>query len=448
MNFDSVTFFLDDIPRWKRWFVDVLGFCSRGQARSSEGEKSGRPPILSHLRPELQTTLQSRDVYIHLVAPSPSSQDTPTVQQYLHHHPPGVGNLAFRVDDVDAAFGRAVDAGAIAIQVPQHCQTLGGWVKQATVSGWGDLRHTLVEYLTPAAEFASVKLPVPNLTDAGLTDADVKAPPLKTREPKTPTSITFAPNASGSNASDSKTPGSNPSDANPSELKTPDRMSPEFTTIDHAVLNVPIGEMEKAATWYADAFGFECKQTFSIQTPRSALRSMVMSHPHGTATVPINEPASANSQIQEFLDVNRGAGIQHIALATDDIMRTMARLRRNGLDFLKVPPSYYEQLPSRPGFGDGDSDSGSHRNMDWGAIARQEVLVDWQADRPEARLLQAFTQPIFGEPTFFFEVIQRQRYRAGTLYRQAEGFGEGNFQALFEAMEREQVKRGRLPSPR
>jgi 4-hydroxyphenylpyruvate dioxygenase len=162
----------------------------------------------------------------------------------------------------------------------------------------------------------------------------------------------------------------------------------------------------------------------------------VLIHPDGTAQIPINEPTSANSQIQEFLDANRGVGIQHIALQTDDIVQTVAQLRQDGLKFLSVPNAYYDRLADRPGF--------QSQDTDWSAIATQEILVDWPQETPEAMLLQVFTETVFPEPTFFFEIIQRQTYQAkGECYR-AAGFGEGNFQALFEAIEQEQMKRGRL----
>jgi 4-hydroxyphenylpyruvate dioxygenase len=145
---------------------------------------------------------------------------------------------------------------------------------------------------------------------------------------------------------------------------------------------------------------------------------------------PINEPTSASSQIQEFLDVNRGSGIQHIALQTPQIVNAIAQLRDLGLIFLHIPPSYYTELklkyPTLPL---------SPAKLD--EIAAQEILVDWQDKSKQALLLQTFTQPIFKEPTFFFELIERRQ--------EAQGFGEGNFRALFEAIEREQIKRGSLP---
>ena len=206
--------------------------------------------------------------------------------------------------------------------------------------------------------------------------------------------------------------------------------------IDHVVLNVEQGDLGRAIAWYEKAFGFQRRQVFAIQTQRSGLCSQVLDHPAGNAQLPINEPASSGSQIQEFLDFNRGAGIQHIALRTSGIVEAIDRLRRQGLAFLAVPSSYYDQLRQRPGF--------PLTEAEWEAVAAQEVLVDWQPDRPQAVLLQTFTQPIFAQPTFFFELIERRWYWWDQQQQQAQGFGEGNFRALFEAIEQEQLKRGSL----
>ena len=201
-----------------------------------------------------------------------------------------------------------------------------------------------------------------------------------------------------------------------------------FTGIDHVVLNVEAGDLAPAVAWYQETLGFQAKQAFKIQTEKSALHSQVMVSPDRQVQFPINQPASPNSQIQEFLDANRGAGIQHIALETANIVDAIAQFRRCGVAFLPVPPSYYTQLQQRPGL----PLSGAELTE----IAAQEILVDWQETVPQALLLQAFTQPIFGQPTFFLEIIERRQ--------QARGFGEGNFRALFEAIEREQLKRGSL----
>jgi 4-hydroxyphenylpyruvate dioxygenase len=208
----------------------------------------------------------------------------------------------------------------------------------------------------------------------------------------------------------------------------PGQNRPIFTAIDHIVLNVAVGELESAVVWYKNILDLQPQQTFKIQTDRSALYSQVMVSRNGSVQIPINEPASSNSQIQEFLNVNCGAGIQHIALRTLNLVSAIAKLRSRGLSLLSVPQTYYSQLKKRPEF--------PLSPLELEAIAQQEILVDWQANTQNALLLQIFTQPIFEQPTFFFEFIERRF--------QAQGFGEGNFRALFEAIESEQIKRGTL----
>ncbi|MBE9123767.1 4-hydroxyphenylpyruvate dioxygenase [Tychonema sp. LEGE 07199] len=207
-----------------------------------------------------------------------------------------------------------------------------------------------------------------------------------------------------------------------------------FTLIDHVVLNVESGDLSSAVSWYQKILGFTPQQNFDIKTENSALRSQVMMHAEGGAQFPINEPASTNSQIQEFLTANRGSGIQHMALQTADIVGVVTDLRSRGLPFLPVPATYYSQLQERQ----------NDLPADWQAIAASQVLADWQDNTPAAMLLQIFTQPIFSEPTFFFEIIERRVALINGKKVQAGGFGAGNFRALFEAIEREQMKRGNL----
>lgn len=200
-----------------------------------------------------------------------------------------------------------------------------------------------------------------------------------------------------------------------------------FTAIDHVVLNVAVGDLKTAVSWYQRILDFQPQQSFKIQTDRSGLHSQVMISSNGRVQLPINEPASPNSQIQEFLEVNRGPGVQHIALRTPNLISAIARFRAAGLSFLSVPKSYYSQLQQRLEL--------PLSPLELQAIAQQQILVDCQKDAPlGALLLQIFTQPIFNEPTFFFEFIERRS--------QAAGFGEGNFRALFAAIESEQIKRG------
>jgi 4-hydroxyphenylpyruvate dioxygenase len=202
--------------------------------------------------------------------------------------------------------------------------------------------------------------------------------------------------------------------------------------IDHMVGNVGWGQMNVWVKWYEDVMGFVNFLSFDdkqIHTEYSALMSKVMSNGNGRIKFPINEPAKAakKSQIEEYLDFYEDSGVQHIAVATDDIIKTVAQLKARGIEFLPPPPqSYYDMIPER---------LGEHREMmteDIGKLQELSIMVD--ADE-EGYLLQIFTKPVEDRPTLFFEIIQRMG---------AKGFGAGNFKALFESIEREQEKRGTL----
>jgi 4-hydroxyphenylpyruvate dioxygenase len=202
--------------------------------------------------------------------------------------------------------------------------------------------------------------------------------------------------------------------------------------IDHMVGNVGWGEMNQWVAWYEKVMGFVNFLTFDdkqITTEYSALMSKVMSNGNGRIKFPINEPAEGKkkSQIEEYLDFYEGPGVQHIAVATDDIIKTVADLKARGVEFLPPPPqAYYDAIPER---------LGEHMEMmkeDIKELQKLSILVD--ADE-EGYLLQIFTKPVEDRPTLFFEIIQRMG---------AKGFGAGNFKALFESIEREQALRGTL----
>jgi 4-hydroxyphenylpyruvate dioxygenase len=193
--------------------------------------------------------------------------------------------------------------------------------------------------------------------------------------------------------------------------------------IDHLVLNVAVGELEPAALWYRDLLDFQVQQTFDIHTQKSGLTSQALVSSCGKIRFNINQPSSSNSQIQEFLNTNRGAGIQHIALQTNDIFTTIDRMQQQELAFLSIDLAYYTQLQIRAKA----AQQQSLTDDEWQKLQCLQILMDWNESEPEALLLQIFTQPIFESPTFFFEIIERRNL--------AKGFGQGNFQALFEAIE-------------
>ncbi|ASC72036.1 4-hydroxyphenylpyruvate dioxygenase [Halomicronema hongdechloris C2206] len=356
LHIEYLQFYVDEAMVWRQWFVQRFGYQSLGSLTDADHHSEllcwGRVRVL-------------------LTAPLNSLS---AAAAYLKRHPPGIVDVAFRVEGLAAWLERFRRLGGRLCRPLQTWQRQGACLRWCQIRGWGSLCHTLIERhgTTP---------PVPNWP----------------------------------------------------QIDVP---SPSSMIIDHAVLNVPAGELPQAARWYETMLGFQSQQRFVITTPRSGLASVVLSHPQGSAQFPINEPTSANSQIQEFLNHNRGAGIQHVAIETPDIVRTVAQLRRQGVKFLEVPSTYYEQLQQRPGF--------RPEQADWDAIAQQQILVDWLPDIPEALLLQTFTEPIFREPTCFFELIERCPYRQNQRLCKTQGFGEGNFQALFEAIERQQAQRGSL----
>jgi 4-hydroxyphenylpyruvate dioxygenase len=350
MKIAHVHFYVEDAAASRNWFVDQLGF----EAVASS--------INVHTCTEV---VKNGPVYF--VLSSPLTLLSP-VAQFLSQHPPGVADIAFVVEDVEAVMTRALAHGAKVLQpIQQHKDSL----KWGKIAAWGSLTHTLIERQAASGEWrvASGKWQVhPSIASANT-----------------------------------------------------------FTGIDHLVLNVATGDLESAVAWYQNTLNFRSKQTFKIQTDRSALDSQVMVSFNSEVQLPVNQPASPNSQIQEFLDVNRGPGIQHIALQTPNIIEAIALFRSRGVSFLPVPSTYYTQLQER---------QVPLSAAELAEITTQQILVDWQDTNSHALLLQTFTQPIFGQPTFFFELIERRA--------QAPGFGEGNFRALFEAIEREQIKRGSL----
>src|SRR5687768_14055426 len=200
-----------------------------------------------------------------------------------------------------------------------------------------------------------------------------------------------------------------------------------LTSIDHIVGNVELGGMDRWVHFFAETMGFTQLVHFddeAISTEYSALMSKVMQDGAGRVKFPINEPATGRrkSQIQEYLDYYGGPGVQHVACATEDIVKTVRNLRSRGLEFLRVPSTYYEDLEQRVG----------KINEPIDELAELGILADRD---DEGYLLQIFTQPVQDRPTLFFEVIERHGCR---------GFGEGNFKSLFEAIEREQARRGNL----
>ena len=304
---------------------------------------------------------------IYFIISSPLNKFSP-VAYYLDSHPEGIVDVAFRVDNLPAILDRAAKLGIKILQPLQKQHQ----IKYARIAGWDCLEHSLIESRSQNRYYF-----LPNL--------EFKSFPLK-----------FQP-------------------------------APKFTNIDHIVLNVPVGGLHQAVAYYQDLFDFKIQQTFQIQSQRSGLFSQALVDSTAQVQFNINEPSDPNSQIQEFIELNGGAGIQHLALQAPNIVATVSQMRALGVNFLPIPTAYYHHLRQRI-----KQNSLNILETELQAIAQQAILVDWHQENPESLLMQIFTQPILDKPTFFLELIERRQ--------EAKGFGEGNFQALYEAVETGQIK--------
>jgi 4-hydroxyphenylpyruvate dioxygenase len=292
------------------------------------------------------------------------------IAEHHHRHGDGVKVIALSVPDTDYAYRTAVERGAQSVTPPHDATDEHGTVRLATIATYGDTVHTFVE--------------------------------------RSGYKGTFLPGYVG-------------------QHRPPRHGSTGLLAIDHIVGNVELGQMERWVKFYEDVFGMTEMIHFSdddISTEYSALMSKVVTSGNGRIKFPINEPAEGKrkSQIDEYLEFYGGAGAQHIAVATRDIVGTVAALRERGVEFLITPEAYYDEVPERVG----------EIQEDLEDLRREGILVDRD---DEGYLLQIFTKPVGDRPTMFFEVIERHG---------ARGFGEGNFKALFEAIEREQERRGNL----
>jgi 4-hydroxyphenylpyruvate dioxygenase len=293
------------------------------------------------------------------------------VAAHIQVHGDGVHVIALWVDDAESAYRETTRRGAKGVRPPEVLRDEQGEVRIAAIAAYGDTIHSFVERRNYRGAF------LPGF-------AAVNEPDLVSR---------------------------------PVGLKY----------IDHMVGNVGWGEMDRWVAFYRDVMGFRLYQHFDdkdISTEYSALMSKVMANGNDRVKFPINEPAEGKkkSQIEEYLEYYKGPGVQHIAMATDDIVDTVSRLRDQGVDFLRVPGIYYRELEQRVGKIDEPLEK----------LEELGILVDRD---DEGYMLQIFTKPVEDRPTLFFEVIQRKGSRS---------FGKGNFKALFEAIEREQALRGNL----
>jgi 4-hydroxyphenylpyruvate dioxygenase len=307
---------------------------------------------------------------IRLIFTTPLQPEHPAAE-HIRLHGDGVRDVALWVDDAESAWRETTQRGAKSVREPQTLRDEHGEARVASIATYGDTIHSFVERRNYSGLFL---------------------PGYRTVEAEDPV-------------------------ARPVGLQY----------IDHMVGNVGWGEMNRWVDFYRDVMGFRMFKHFDdkdISTEYSALMSKVMSNGNERVKFPINEPAEGKrkSQIEEYLEFYRGPGVQHIAMATHDIIATVGTLRQQGVEFLRVPNTYYETLQARIGKIDEPLD----RLQDLG------ILVDRD---DEGYMLQIFTRPVEDRPTLFYEIIQRKGSRS---------FGKGNFKALFEAIEREQALRGNL----
>eukprot|EP00753_Platysulcus_tardus_P011399 PLAT3287.29.p1 GENE.PLAT3287.29~~PLAT3287.29.p1 ORF type:complete len:436 (+),score=229.23 PLAT3287.29:45-1310(+) len=374
-GFDHVHWWVGNALMTASWYVARMGF----KRVAYRGLETGSRNVVTHV------VQQGKIVFAFsspLNPPASMAEELgDDMARHLAEHGDGVKDVAFQVDDCAGIYEKAMSRGAESVRAPTELTDEHGSVVVATIKTYGDTVHTFVQ----RKDYDGAFLP-------GFKAVDGSSDPLLTVTP-----------AIG------------------------------LGFVDHIVGNQAEDDMVPAADWYKrilDFHRFWSVDDSQIHTEYSALRSIVMADYDWVIKMPINEPASggkrAKSQIQEYVDYYGGAGVQHIALNTPDIIHAIHHLRGRGMEFLRVPDAYYASLRERL------DAAGMKLKEDLARLQELNILVDFD-DR--GYLLQLFTRPLQDRPTVFLEVIQREG---------CEGFGAGNFKSLFEAIEREQDARGNL----
>ncbi|MCU1400142.1 MAG: 4-hydroxyphenylpyruvate dioxygenase [Acidimicrobiales bacterium] len=358
LGWDCVEFWVGNARTTAGFLMSAFGF----ECTSYAGPETGVTTKASYV-------LEQGD--IRFVVSGALSADSP-IAEHVRKHGDGVHDLALRTSDATAAFRAAVDRGAVPVREPWTETDESGVLRLAQVAAFGETVHTFVD----RSGYAGTRLEPGYVTDNL---------PCTTVGP-----------------------------------------SVGLTRLDHVVGNVEKGRLAEWVGFYCHVFGFDQLQQFDdaqIRTEYSALMSTVV-WDGAKIVMPINEPADGlkKSQIQEYIEHYDGAGVQHIALRTDDIVSSVQALRDRGVRFMRVPDEYYVDAKVRLAAFD----------LPWAELQRLNILADQDRD---GYLLQIFTETITDRPAVFFEIIERQG---------AKGFGEGNFKALFEAIERDQERRGNL----
>jgi 4-hydroxyphenylpyruvate dioxygenase len=383
--YDHITWYVGNAKQAASFYTTRLGFSTIAY----KGLETGSRYIASHvvgngdIRFVLTSPIKS---YTGLDGDEPiSSEDRSLLKeiyQHLEKHGDAVKDVAFEVDNVEAVYRQAVEQGAVSVQPPRKRSDENGFVTTAIIRTYGDTTHTLIS----RDSYHGVFLPGYKSIPASKLD------PLQRLLP-----------------------------------------SIKLEAIDHCVGNQDWGDMEAACAYYEKCLSFHrfwSVDDSQISTEFSALNSIVMASLNNVVKMPINEPAPGKkkSQIEEYVDFYGGAGVQHIALRTHDIISAVSNMRARGVEFINVPETYYTTMRQRL--------KADKRNWklqeDFDTIQKLNILIDFDES---GYLLQLFTKPLMDRPTVFIEIIQRNDF---------DGFGAGNFKSLFEAIEREQAERGNL----
>lgn len=351
---DHVEMYVGNAYQAAHFYRTMFGFAPIARAGLETG-----------MRDRMSVMMQAGDV--RLVLTSGLDPESP-IAQHAALHGDGVRDVAFAVDNVEAAFEIAVARGAKPVAEPHVHEDAHGRVVRASIGAPGDTIHSLVERRGYTGAFFPGFEPI---VDAPVTH------------------------------------------------------STGIVEVDHVAVSMEQGELDRWIEFYQNVLGFHLSHHEMVWTKHSAMNSKVVEDASGKIKFPIVEPAenSGKSQVQEYLHFNRGAGAQHVAFLTHDIRATVRAIRENGVRFLRVPGTYYEVLEERVGAID---------PAVMAQLSEMGILVD---SEDEGRLLQIFSEPVGARPTMFVELIERQ----GAL-----GFGSGNIKALFEAVEREQERRGNI----
>ncbi|MCI0448486.1 MAG: 4-hydroxyphenylpyruvate dioxygenase [Chlorobi bacterium] len=357
-NWDHVEFYVGNAKQSAIYYQYALGFKLTGYSGLETGNKEHASFVLEQGK-------------VRFVLTTPYHPDN-FIAEHIKRHGDGVRDIALEVDDASSAFHETAKRGAEAVLEPTKIEDENGFIIRSAIKTYGDTIHSFIE----RKNYKGLFLP-------GFVDASAKA------------------------------------------VKGIKEVG--LRSIDHMVGNVELGKMNYWVKFYAETMGFSQLVSFDdkdISTEYTALMSKVMQNGSGKIKFPINEPAEGKkkSQIDEYLEFYHGAGVQHIAMNTNDIVSTVSELKNRGVEFLRVPTIYYDELEARVGKIDENIDD----------LRELGVLVDRDDD---GYLLQLFSKPVEDRPTLFFEIIQRKG---------AKSFGKGNFKALFEAIEREQELRGTL----